>query len=127
MSVEVQSVPGIVAKELSGLSVDLPVIARVGIKDGEVIALGGLAYGADRCWLWFHVNGEPKNIVRQALQQCETMKRVARQFGATEVYTPRDPAYPSSERLCRLAGFEKTDEISEGQEIWRAMLHKDNA
>lgn len=125
--IEVQSVPGIIAKELSGLNVDVPVVARVGVKDGEVIALGGLAYGKGRTWLWFHVNGEPKNILRQALQQCETMKRVAAQFGATEVYTPRDAAYPTSERLCRLAGFEKTDEILDGKEIWRAMLHKDNA
>lgn len=83
-----------------------------------MIAIGGLAFGAGRTWLFFHVDNPPRNIVRQALAECRTMLRKARQLGATEVYTPRDTEYDTSERLCRLAGFEKTDEVIDGKEIW---------
>lgn len=118
--VKVSSVNGVAARKMSGLNVNLPVIARVGVENDDVIALGGLAWGSGRCWLWFHVmEGAPKNIARQALQECRGLFRKAAQLGETEVYTPRDAEYPTSERLLKLAGFEKTDEVIEGQEIWR--------
>lgn len=118
--VEVRTVSGNVARAMSGLEIDLPVICRIGIKDDEVIAVGGLAWGHGRCWLFFSVeDGKAKGIVRQALAECETLKRKAIQFGATEIFTPRDANYPTSERLLKLAGFERTDEVVNEFEVWQ--------
>lgn len=117
--VDVVSVNGSVAKALSGLNIDLPVICRLGMQDGRLIATGGLAWSNGRCWLFFSVEGEPRNIARQALRECDRLLRHAVQLGETEVFTPRDAEYPTSERLCRLAGFEKTDEVIDNFEVWR--------
>jgi hypothetical protein len=116
--VEVQTMHGAYARIHSGLNVDLPVTCRIGMQDGRVIAGGGLAFGGGRTWLWFFVEPGAKHIAAQALKECRMLLRKAAQLGATEVYTPRDVQYPSSERLCKMAGFEKTDEVLDGQEIW---------
>lgn len=117
--VEVVSVGAGIARALSGMDFDMPVYCRIG-KDGDrLIATGGLAWGAGRCWLFFSVEeGAPSNIVRPALRECAALLRKAAQLGETEVYTPRDAEYATSERLCKLAGFEKTDEVFDGLEIW---------
>jgi hypothetical protein len=116
--VDVQSIGGSVAKRLSGLDIDLPVICRVGVSDDRVIALGGLAFWDGRCWLFFHVDNPPKGIIRQALIECDLLLRKAAQLGETEVRTTRDKRYGSSERLLKIAGFIKTDEVLDGQEVW---------
>lgn len=124
--VEVVSVAGSIARVMSNLDIDLPVICRMGKVDGEIIATGGLAWGGGRCWLFFAVESDKaRNITRQALRECQGLFRRAAQLGETEVYTPRDAEFETSERLCRLAGFEKTDEVIDGYEIWRAMMHRD--
>lgn len=123
--IEVQSIAGQLARMMTGLEIDLPVVCRIGKVDDQIIATGGLAWAKGRCWLFFDVQGEPRNIARQALRECQAMFRRAIQLGETEVYTPRDAAYPTSERLCRMAGFEKTDEVLDGKEIWRVTLHKE--
>ena len=122
---EVQSISGLQACQISGLSVSLPVACKVGMIDGRMIAIGGIAWGGGRCWLFFHVDNPPRNILRQALAECRSLLRKAAQFGETEVYTPRDAEYETSERLCRLAGFVKTDEVIDGKEIWRANVQPD--
>jgi hypothetical protein len=120
--IEVQSVNGSYARQHSGLEIDLPVACKVGLMDGRFIAAGGLAWGGGRCWLWFSVEDGTKGILRQTLKECQYMLRKAAQLGATEVFTPRDANYPTSERLCKLAGFEKTGEVIEGKEIWRHLV-----
>jgi len=120
--VEIVSVSGMAAKALSGLEIDLPVICRLGMIEGKVVAAGGLAFGGGRCWLFFDIEEDcPKHVGLQALRQAKVMLRKAAQLGETEVYTPRNAAYETSERLCKMAGFEKTDEVLAGQEIW---VHK---
>lgn len=121
--VEVISAGAGLARVVSGMDIDLPVYCRIG-KDGDkLVAVGGLAWGQGRCWLFFAVEDDaPKNIARQALRECAALLRKAVQLGETEVYTPRDAQFASSERLLKLAGFEFTGEIIEGQEIWRHSL-----
>lgn len=120
---EVISTSGMAAKALTGLDIDLPVICRIGMEGDKLIATGGLCFGGGRAWIWFHVENKPtQSIAMQAIRQARTMMRKAAQLGETEVYTLRDATFETSERLCKMAGFEKTDEIVEGLEIWRHSL-----
>lgn len=111
---------GTVPREVFGLDVDLPFAAKAAVIDGKVVARGGLAWGQGRCWLWFSTEPDaPKGLGLRALRECALLLRKAVQLGETEVYTPRDADHPTSERLLKLAGFEKTDEVYDGKEIFR--------
>ena len=121
--VEVVSVPGVVAARMTGLDINLPVFARMCTEDGNFVGAGGLCWASGRCWLWFHVDDDKaKGHGMLAIKEARKLLKRAVQFGADEVFTPRDATYPSSERLCRLVGFEPTEEVVEGHEIWRATL-----
>ncbi len=100
-----------------GLTIDLPVLAYVGIDGEEIVGSGGLAWGGARCWLWLTLpNGKPE-YARPILRMVERLKRKAAQLGETEIYTPRDAQYETSERLLRFCGFVPFS-IEGGQEIW---------
>ena len=101
--------------------VDMPAVALVGI-DGDVFAgSGGLAWGGGRCWVWFSVvNGKPE-YARPVLRAMILLKNKARQLGETEIFTIRDPAFETSARLVRLAGFEFFA-VEENQEVHRCKL-----
>jgi len=117
---EVISAHGMAAKALSGLEIDAPVVCKLAMVDGKAVAGGGLAWMGNRCWLWFFVEPDmPQGQGRKALRYAAAMLRQAEQLGETEVFTLRDGSYETSERLCALAGFEKTDEIMNGQEVWQ--------
>ena len=96
--------------------IDWPAVAYVGIDDGEFVGSGGLAWGADRCWLWLQVSQPKPEYARPVLRMARLMLRKAVQLGETEVYTVRDAQYPSSAKLLKLVGFELS-EIKDGQEV----------
>lgn len=98
------------------VAIDWPAVAFVGIDDDQLVGTGGLAWGGDRCWLWFHTVKPKPEYARPVLRMAQRLLRKATQLGETTVYTVRDQQYPSSAKLLKLVGFELS-EIKEGQEI----------
>ncbi|MBZ9873076.1 hypothetical protein LB542_19705 [Mesorhizobium sp. BR1-1-9] len=96
--------------------IDWPAVAYVGIDDDDFVGSGGLAWGGDKCWLWFQVSKPKPEYARPVLKMAQRMLRKAVQLGETEVYTVRDQTYPSSTKLLKLVGFELS-EIKDGQEV----------
>jgi len=103
--------------------IDWPAVAFVGIDDDELVGTGGIAWGADKCWLWLHVLKPRPQYAVPLVRIAKKMLRKAVQLGETEVYTVRDAQYPSSAKLLKLVGFELS-EIKDGQEvhIWHSSL-----
>ncbi|WP_159585916.1 hypothetical protein [Chelativorans xinjiangense] len=102
----------------SGLDIDLPVYAKAAIEDEELIACWGLAWGGGRTWIFFHVeNYRPGHgfVIRREARKC---LRHAVQLGASEVFTPRDMQFSTSEKLCKMLGFEFYA-VEDGTEVWR--------
>jgi hypothetical protein len=100
------------------VTIDWPAVAFVGIDDDQLVGTGGLAWGGDRCWLWFGIIGEPRPtygiyVVRMA----KKLLRKAAQLGEVEVFTVRDRSYTTSLKLLKFLNF--THHSSEkGEEIW---------
>lgn len=105
----------------TGLLVDRPIVAKVAIEDGEIIAAGGLAWGGGRCWLWFSVEHEIYHQKISVVREARKMLKRAVQLGETIVYTIRDQSLPTSERLLRVVGFE-FDSFVESDEVWKWQL-----
>jgi len=121
--IEVLSVNPRMAPNVAGLIIDMPVVCKVGIANGQVIASGGLAWGKGRCWIWFVAeDGLTKGHGMTAIRQCRKMLAKAKQLGESTVYAIRDSNFETSERLLTLAGFHKTDEQAEGQEVWACQV-----
>jgi hypothetical protein len=121
--IEIMSVNPKLAPKVCGLNIDMPVVCKVGLVDGQVAASGGLAWGQGRCWIWFVVEGDlPKGHGLAAIHQCRKMVAKAKQLGESAVYAIRDSNYETSERLLTLAGFRKTDEQAEEQEVWACQV-----
>lgn len=125
--VDVVSARATDVSRMTGLEITVPIICRVGIASGKIVASGGLAFAAGRAWLWFSMEDVAlaKGQGLKALRQCASMLGKARQLGETEVYATRDEKFETSERLLKLAGFKKTDERLDGQEVWKVMLCQD--
>lgn len=100
------------------ITIDWPAVAYIGMDNGQVVGSGGLAWGNDRCWLWFHVEQSKPDYARPVLQMAKRCLRKAKQLGEECVYTIRDPQYETSPRLLKLTGF-KFYAIESGQEIHR--------
>lgn len=101
-----------------GITIDLPVIAYVGIEDNEIVGSGGLAWGGGRCWVWLRTTRVDRRYAIVIVHWLKRLLRKAWQLGETEVFTPRDMEYETSERLLKALGFVMHG-IEEGQEIWR--------
>lgn len=116
---EVISTSGMAAKALTGLEIDLPVVCKLGMVDGRPVAGGGLCWASGKCWIWFFLEPDaPSGLGFKAIKNLRTMLRKAAQLGEAKVYAIRDPAFETSERLCKLAGFQKTGEEVLGCEVW---------
>lgn len=97
---------------------DMPAMGFAGYEDGVLLAIGGLAWGRGRCWLWFRAeNTEARHAFAVVREGRRLLKRAA-QLGETEVYTPRDAEYDTSERLLKLMGF-AFHGVENGIEVWR--------
>lgn len=106
---------------VAGISVDLPTFALAGVDEDGAIAVGGLAWGGGRTWLFFHMMRNEPRYRFKIIACAKRLFRQARQLGETEVYTPRDAQFETSERLLKLLGFEFFAEEN-GIEIWRRDL-----
>jgi hypothetical protein len=105
----------------AGLDVDLPVYARAAVEGNELIGVGGLAWSVEpkRCWIWFHmVTPRPgADSARRVIREARRLMRHAVQLGETEVYSPRDPSFATSEKLMKLLNFQLYA-VEDGKEIW---------
>jgi hypothetical protein len=100
-----------------GVKVDLPALAFVGVDDGEVVGSGGLAWGQGKCWIWLDVRKSRPEYAIPLMRKTKALIRIARQFGETEVFTPRDANYPTSRKLLTALKFEPFA-VEQGVEIW---------
>jgi len=98
--------------------IDWPAVAYVGMDDGAFVGSGGLAWGSDRCWLWFSIKDSKPEYARPVLAMAKRCLRKAKQFGEEAVYTIRDPQYETSPRLMKLTGF-KFFALENGLEVFR--------
>lgn len=103
--------------------IDWPAVAYVGIDDGEFVGSGGLAWGSDRCWMWFAVTESKPEYARPVLVWARRLLKKAAQLGETQVYTIRDPKYETSPRLLKLTGF-KFFAVENDHEVHRCELGK---
>jgi hypothetical protein len=104
-----------------GIAIDMPAVAYVGIDDGKVIGSGGLAWGGGRCWLWLSMLSSDRSYALPIIRKVNVLLRKAKQFGDTEVFTPRDSQFETSEKLLKLSGF-RMYAIENGIEVWACQV-----
>jgi hypothetical protein len=102
--------------------IDWPAVAFVGIDNDELVGTGGIAWGADRCWLWFSAVGKPKpSYGLYVVRMAHKLFRKAFQLGEVEIFTVRDRNFSTSLRLHQILGF-TPHSLEKGQEIWSRRL-----
>ncbi len=106
---------------LTGAAVDLPLLAYAGIRDDVLVGFGGLAWGMGRCWLFLYVLDRPNAVV--LWRWAKRLLAKAAQLGETQVFTPRDRSFDTSERLLTRLGFifhgvETDPHTQTEEEIW---------
>jgi len=85
--------------------------------DGVRKAMGGLIRDEDRTWGYFDVKGILDS--ETALSVIRALRKGLKAAGET-VYVTCDLAqYEQAPRLLKALGFEKTDEVFNGYEVWR--------
>lgn len=100
------------------VTIDWPAVAYIGMDNGAIVGSGGLAWGSDRCWLWFTVLDSKPEYARPVFQMARKLLRKAKQLGEECVFTVRDKQYETSPRLLKLTGF-KFHAIENDQEVHR--------
>lgn len=100
-----------------GVTIDVPVVAYVGVDNGAVVGSFGLAWGRGRCWIWLRVAEINARYGITIMHRAKRLFAKARQLGETEVFTPRDANYPTSEKLLKVLGF-TLHSIENGIEVW---------
>ncbi|NTF54422.1 hypothetical protein G6L12_05875 [Agrobacterium rhizogenes] len=121
MTVEIVQVDPSTVATLESIKIDMPAVAYIVIDDGEVVGSYGLAWGAGRCWIWLRLpNGKPSYAIT-VMRRTKAILAKARQLGETEVFTPRDAQYRTSEKLLKVLGF-RMHGIEEGLEVWKWQL-----
>lgn len=116
--IEVVTVPAMsVEVALPGVVIDMPALAMGGLVDGQLVGFGGLAWGSGRCWLWFRADEPEPRYAIHVVRSARKLLRKAAQLGETEVFTVRDRSFETSERLCKMCGFELLG-IENGEEVW---------
>lgn len=106
---------------MAHIAVDLPTFALAGVDDEGAIAVGGLAWNGGRAWLFFTMLRNEARYRFKVIACAKRLFRQARQLGETEVFTPRDAQFETSERLLKLLGFEYFADEN-GVEIWRRSI-----
>lgn len=103
------------------IEIDWPAIAYIGIDDDELVGTGGLAWGGDRCWIWFTVTKPKPEYALPVLLMVRKFKKKAAQLGERYIYAIRDPEYETAPKLIKLAGFEFLA-TEDGQEVYRCEI-----
>jgi hypothetical protein len=103
------------------VTIDWPAVAFIGIDDGALAGSGGLAWGSERCWLWFQTSLQKPEYARPVLKMAHKLLRKAEQLGETQVFTVRDKQFETSPRLLKLTGF-KFYAAEHDQDIYRCEI-----
>lgn len=103
--------------------IDWPAVAFIGMDDGQFVGSGGLAWGSDRCWLWFAVLDSKPEYAKPVMRMAKLLFRKAAQLGESVVYTVRDQKFATSARLLKLTGF-RFVAVEDGQEVFACDLRK---
>ena len=90
------------------VTIDKPVVALVGVDEGQVVGAGGLGWGDGRCWLWFHMKHSSPGYATRVLREARRLLRLAGQLGETTVHVYRDARFATSEKLLTMLGFSMT-------------------
>jgi len=85
--------------------------------DGMRKAMGGFIRDEDRTWGYLDVKGALDADV--GLEVLRTARRLLRRMGETVYVTCDNAQYAGAPRLLKALGFEKTDEVLNGYEVWR--------
>lgn len=118
MALEIVQVDPSSVQAIEGIRIDIPAVAYIGIDDGEVVGSYGLAWGGGRCWIWLRLpNGRP-HYALTVMRRTKALLAKAWQLGETEVFSPRDAEYSTSEKLLTVLGF-RLFAIEDGIEVWR--------
>lgn len=112
------------AAELNAIYVEpvnYPVIGWAGVRDKEVVAIGGLAWRFGRCELWFDVIEPGKVPTISVVRWARRMVEQARQLGEKDVFCLRDD-HPRSAKLLSAVGMHMirvgTADMDGGRELW---------
>lgn len=117
MTLRIVPVPPHLVEAAEGVTIDLPAVAYVGIDNDVVVGSFGLAWGRGRCWIWLRVAEINPRYGITIMRRAKRLFAKARQLGETEVFTPRDANYPTSEKLLKVLGF-TPHSIENGIEVW---------
>jgi len=118
MSLEIVQVHPSAIEIAEGIKIDMPALAYVGVAGDEIIGSGGLAWGYGRCWLWLRVMKSDPSYALPIVHKTKALIAKAHQLGETEVFTPRDSQYPTSQKLLTVLGF-RLHAIENNIEVWR--------
>lgn len=118
---EIIQVSPAVVEIAEGIKIDMPALAYIGRVGDEIIGSGGLAWGNGRCWIWLHIAKSDPTYALPIVHKTKALLAKARQFGETEVYTPRDAQFSTSQKLLTVLGF-RLHAIENGIEVWRLDL-----
>jgi hypothetical protein len=121
MTLKIVQVPPTAIEVAENIKIDLPAVAYIGIDDGGIVGSGGLAWGAGRCWIWLRTERTRPEYAIPLMRQTRKLMAKAMQLGETEVFTPRDTSYPTSEKLLKVLGFSFVG-IEENNEVWKWQL-----
>ncbi len=106
----------------TGFDIDKPVFGLAGVDGGEIVGIGGLAWGGGRCWLFFTMLSVSPRYVFPARRGAERLLRTARQLGETQVFTTRDDQFDTSSKLLKAIGFSCVA-MADGREVWLYVWH----
>lgn len=117
MSLEVVQVSPSTVEEVEGVIIGIPAVAYVGVDNGAVVGSCGLAWGNRRCWIWLQFIASKPTYAITVYRKARMLLRKALQLGETQIFTPRDAQYKTSEKLLTKLGF-RLYAIEEGREVW---------
>jgi hypothetical protein len=115
---EIVQVAPHVIEMAEGIKIDMPALAYIGKDGDQFVGSGGLAWGGGRCWIWLRMDSSKPQYAIPLMRKTKALIDKAHQFGEAAVFTPRDPQFPTSEKLLTVLGF-KLFAIENGVEVWR--------
>lgn len=118
MSLKVVQVPPSTVERVEGVVIGIPALAYIGVDDDKIVGSCGLAWGNGRCWIWLQFIEPKPSYAITVYRKARLLLSKALQLGETEIYTPRDAQYETSEKLLKSLGF-KFYAIEADKEIWR--------
>lgn len=105
-------------ERIYGLFVTAEALCYIGFVDDEPIGCGGLTWVDGKCWMFYQTDENGRRFPFVIRSMVRKLKKMAVALGETDLYAARDDSFSTSARLCSLMGFEKTEEVMDGKEVW---------